>query len=82
MRLAGGLAVGARRCECLGGGFVAVGAWVPGVRELKVKFLKNTHTHTHVASEEAVAGAPCGGKAGAGGVFHPTAVWSKRLHRN
>ena len=41
LRLAGGLGGGSAAMRVPGcGGFVAVGAWVPGVRELKVKFLQ------------------------------------------
>ena len=38
--LGGGVLAGERAVRVPGGGFVAVGAWVPGVRVLKVKFLQ------------------------------------------
>ena len=39
-RRVGGAWRGERAVRVPGGGFVAVGAWVPGVRVLKVKFLQ------------------------------------------
>mgnify|MGYP007045514774 CR=1 FL=1 len=38
--LGGGVLAGERAVRVPGGGVVAVGAWVPGVRVLKVKFLQ------------------------------------------